>query len=224
MYYNIFILSPSLTGGILMTVIDKLACMQGRRDEVPNQELAKELAATRDADGIRELVDNLRNKDKKISSDCIKTLYEIGYIDPELITDYVDDFLKLLRGKNNRLIWGAMMALSTVAHLEADTLFDNRALLFESVKNGSVITVDNGIKTLSIVAAQQSDYNNALFPFLIEHLKTCRPKEVPQHAQSTSVAVSDNNKQEFLNVLYKRLGSLSPAQASRIKGLIKKFQ
>jgi len=37
---------------------------------------------------INEPVKNLENKDKRIQSDCIKILYEIEYLKPELIAGY----------------------------------------------------------------------------------------------------------------------------------------
>jgi len=86
-----------------MSVIDKLAHSIGRRDEVPNQELARDLAAKKDKKGIHEVAENLWNKDKNIQADCIKVLYEVGYIEPKLIVDYTEDFVKCLRNKNNRL-------------------------------------------------------------------------------------------------------------------------
>ena len=89
-----------------MSVLNKLACSQGRRDEAPNQELARELAETENRAGIKEIAENLWNKDKKIQNDCVKVLYEVGYKKPELISDYVGDFLKLLKSANNRLVWG----------------------------------------------------------------------------------------------------------------------
>ena len=75
-----------------MTVLNQIAFYQNRRDEVPNQELARKLAAAKDTAGIQEIAENLWNKNKNIQSDCLKVLYEIGYIDPELIADYVDGF------------------------------------------------------------------------------------------------------------------------------------
>jgi len=72
-----------------MSLLEKLACMQKRKDEVLNQELAKELAQKNDKSGIKEIAENLQNKDKNIQNDCIKVLYEIGYLKPELINrDY----------------------------------------------------------------------------------------------------------------------------------------
>ena len=58
-------------------------------------------------------------KTAKIASDCIKTLYEVGYLKPELIAPYVGDFLKLIKSRENRLVWGGMLALSTIAALKS---------------------------------------------------------------------------------------------------------
>ena len=87
-----------------MSILNRLASLQNRRDEVPNQELARDLATRRDETGIREIAENLWNKDKNIQADCIKVMYEIGYIEPGLIAFYAGDFIKLLKSKNNRLV------------------------------------------------------------------------------------------------------------------------
>src|SRR5512145_1002198 len=106
-----------------MSIIDKLAHSRGRRDEVPNQELARDLAAKKDKKGIREIAENLWNKDRNIQADCIKVLYEIGAIEPSLISGYVEDFVKLLKSKNNRLVWGAMTALGAAAQAAPEAVF-----------------------------------------------------------------------------------------------------
>ena len=85
-----------------MSVLSKLASMQGRSDEEPNKELGRELARTRDIEAIREIAENLWNKDTKIQSDCDGVMEEIGCQSPELIEAYVVDFLKLLSSKRNR--------------------------------------------------------------------------------------------------------------------------
>ena len=69
-----------------MSTLEKIAFYQNRRDEVPNQLLAKELAATKNKEGIREIAANLENKNKNVRSDCLKVLYEIGYLEPGLIS------------------------------------------------------------------------------------------------------------------------------------------
>ena len=204
-----------------MSVIEKLASMQNRKDDVPNQELAKEIAKNKDSKAIKEIVESLYDKNKNIQSDCIKVLYEIGYIHPDLIQKYVGDFIELLGSRSNRLVWGSMIALSTIATLEANKIFENIDKILGTTKKGSVITVDNGIKTLAGVASVSDQYNGKIFPFLMEHLRTCRPKEIPQHAESIAVAVTKDNRSELLGVLEDRKDVLTTSQLKRVNKIIK---
>src|SRR5262245_15614677 len=159
-----------------MSVLNKIAHFQNRRDEVPNQELAKALAQKKDKKGIREIAESLWHKNPQVQSDCLKVLYEVGYLDPTLIADRVADFIKLLEHKNNRLVWGAMIALSTITELKAAELFEYRNAILEAMEHGSVITIDNGVKTLALIAAGGAARSKSLFPYLLRHLETCRPK------------------------------------------------
>jgi hypothetical protein len=207
-----------------MTVLNKIAYFQNRRDEVPNQELARELVESKDTAGIREITENLWNKERNVANDCIKVLYEIGYLAPELIADYVGDFLKFMQRRNNRMAWGAMLALSTIAALKAGAIFPHLEEIEKVMENGSVITIDNGVKILSIVASQNEVYRTEIFPYLLNHLTTCRPKDVPQHSEKTLVAVNAANKGEFIAVLEKRMVDLKGAQVTRVKKVIREAE
>jgi len=204
-----------------MPVLDKISNYQNRRDEEPNRELARELVQNEDLEGIAEIAVNLWNKDPDIQSDCIKVLYEVGYLKPELIADYTGDFLKLLRSRNNRLVWGGMLALSTIAHRQVDELYTHRQEILNAMREGSVITVDNAVKILAIVAAQKDEYRKEIFPELIHHLQTCRPKDVAQHCESTLVAVNAENKAVFIQTLEMRTEDLSPSQAARVRMVLR---
>jgi hypothetical protein len=204
-----------------MSVIDKLAHSLGRRDEVPNQELARDLAARKDKKGIREVVQNLWNKDKNIQADCIKVLYEVGYIEPKLIADYAEDFVKCLKSKNNRLVWGGMTVLAEVAKADPDAVFKYLDAIKKAKETGSVITVDNAISTLAYTAAANKKYNAVIFPYLLKHLSSCRPKDVPQHSEKTIPAVNASNKADFINVLEKLMEDVSGSGLARVKKVIK---
>lgn len=204
-----------------MSILSRLASAQNRRDEVPNQELARDLATKKDKAGIREVAENLSNKNKGIQADCIKVLYEIGYIDPKLIAGYADDFVKLLKSKNNRLVWGAMTALAEVAKADADVVFKNFDAIKKAKETGSVITIDNAISTLAITASKNEKYSKTIFPYLLKHLSSCRPKEVPQHAERTFPAVNKSNKNDFVKVLEKRMEDLNGGGLARVKKIIK---
>jgi len=60
-----------------------------------------------------------------------------------------------------------------------------------------------------------------IFPFLLHHLENCRTKEIPQHSESTLYAVTDENKEKFLNVLRKREKYLTAPQLKRVKKIYK---
>ena len=204
-----------------MSVLEQVAYYQNRRDEVPNQELARKLAETEDQMGIQEIADNLWNENPKVQSDCIKVLYEIGYLKPELVAQYAGDFLKLLRSRNNRLVWGGMTALSTIAWAAADDIYPHRVEIQKAMKRGSVITVDAAVLTLAELAATESQRRDEIFPFLLQHLRTCRPKDVPQHAEKTLVAVDEVNAHAFIQVLDRRMEDMSFSQASWLGRVIK---
>lgn len=207
-----------------MSILNKLASQLDRRDEEPNIELAQELASEENTTGIQEIIENLSNKDKRIRHDCMKVAYEIGQAKPELISEYAIVFVELLRSRDNRMVWGAMQALATMAELKAELLMEQLHEIQLAVKIGSVITVDKGIITLAKLAASSEENNEQIFPFLIEHLKNCRTKEVPQHAESTLIAVNENNKEEFIQVLQEREPYMTEPQRKRIKKIFKTFE
>ena len=204
-----------------MSVLNRLACSLGRRDEVPNQDLARDLAARRDRAAIRELAENLRNRDRSIRADCIKVIYEVGSLDPELIIDYAEDFVSLLHSKDNRLVWGGMTALAEVAKKDPAAVFKHVDEIKAAKETGSVITVDQAVAALSWTAAGSHRYNQAIFPYLLEHLAACRPKEVPQHAEKILPAVTAANHAAFVQVLEQRFADLSAAGQSRVRKIIK---
>jgi len=207
-----------------MSVLNKIAYFQNRRDEVPNQELARELAETKNKKGIQEIAENLGHENQNVQSDCLKVLYEIGYLAPELIADYVDDFLKLLKSKNNRMVWGGMIALATIAETKPREIWKNVDDVIDAIDHGTLITVVGGIKTLARVASTNKRYRDKLFPFLIKYLKTCIPRDVPTHAESILCAVDGRHKDEFLSVLESRRAEMTPSQLTRLRKITKQLE
>lgn len=203
-----------------MSALEKISCMRFRKDEVPNKELAKQLVTKKDRKGIQEIAENIWNNDKNVAFDCIKVLYEIGYLNPELIHQYTEDCIKLLASKHNRMIWGAMLTLSTVAEISADLIFGHVDEIIKATKQGSVITQDNGIGTLAIVASKNDRYQKKIFPFLLSHLETCRSQSLPQHSEKSLKAVNAKNKSIFVKTLIKRLDSLTFTQLRRVEKVI----
>jgi hypothetical protein len=86
-----------------MSVLDKLATALGPPDEVPNQELARKIVSKRDTAAVQELIRQPGSQNKRIQGDCIKTLYEIGAANPDLIAKYYKEFGNLLESRT--IVW-----------------------------------------------------------------------------------------------------------------------
>lgn len=204
-----------------MSVIDRLACKIGRNDEVPNQELARDIAEKNDAEGLKEIVSHLTDRDKSVANDCIKVVYETGYLKPEMLAPYAGTFLDLLDSKNNRMVWGAMIALSVAAPFAADAVMPRVRRVVDALNDGSVITVDNAVKTLSRLAATNAARRKELLPLLIDFLRQCRAKSVPQYCEEVVTAVTDDEVRDFTAVLVGRDDEYNDSQRKRVLKVVK---
>jgi len=206
-------------------MLEKLGCFVNKHkgDEKVNINLAIELCKNENEESIKDIIKGLKNKNKDIANDCIKVLYEIGYRKPELISKYSQDFLILLSSKNNRLVWGAMIALKTIVATNPDEIFNNIKIIINGYKKGGTITIDNAIRVLSELASINNKYEKEIFPILLNHLETCEIKNLPQRAERIIVCVNVNNEDMFLKTINKRVDDLSSSQLSRINKLKKQL-
>ena len=204
-----------------MSVLNKISYFQNRRDEVPNKELAKTLAETENRAGIAELVTNLKQKNKSIQSDCLAVLYHIGYVKPHLIADYVEDFLALLKSKNNRLVWGGMIALSTIVELKTKEMCANLDTVKQAIDKGTLITVVWGVKALAKIAASNKSCKPDVVPILLSQLKKCIPRDVATHFENSLPAIDDENRAVFLRIVENRKKELTTSQLDRLKKAMK---
>jgi hypothetical protein len=215
--YKYFQTIRSLSVASFMSVLSKIAYFQNRRDEVPNKELAKTLAETDDEAGIAELVANLKHKNKSVQSDCLAVLYHVGYVKPHLIADYVEDFLALLKSKNNRLVWGGMIALSTIADLKPNEICANLDTVKQAIDKGTLITVVWGVKTIAKVASSNKSCKSDVVPILLSQLKNCVARDVAMHFENSLPAIDDENKVLFLRIVEDRKKEMTASQLTRLK-------
>ncbi|MBE9511695.1 MAG: hypothetical protein IMY71_12530 [Bacteroidetes bacterium] len=206
-----------------MAIIDLLASSQGLRGNEANIALAKEIASSGNKSAIKELVENLQNKDKKIQGDCIKTLYETGYLKPDLIAEYYNDFLQLLTSKNNYLVWSGMIAIAVITDLKPKEIFASLDLIMQIVNNGSVITIDNGVEILAKLN-KFKEYFNTTDPLLMEQLWKCPIKQLPMYAEKSLISINKRNKETYQNIIGKRKDECEKdSQIKRLKKVLKRI-
>jgi hypothetical protein len=171
---------------------------------------------------VRELVDNLNNKNKEIQSDCIKVIYEIGTLKPKLLTDFADQFVTLLANKNNRLQWGAMTALNSITNEDPKKIHSALAKIIEAADKGSVITNDHCVGILIKLCAIR-DYAEDAFSLLIERLLISPTNQLPMYAENALPIVTNENKAVFINTLTSRLHEIEKdTKRIRVEKVIKR--
>ena len=208
----------------MIDVLNKIASALGRRDEMPNQELAREIAALGDREAIELLVNSLTREKQTVKNDCIKVLYEIGGIDPNLIGPYLDNFLALLSSKNNRLQWGAMTALAEIARINPGGLFPHLPVILDAADRGSVITRDQSVNILIALMGHPEFAKDSAFLFS-EQLAKSPDQQFSMYAERAFPALPKTSYPNFLKLLNERLPSLTKdSQKKRLTRLIKKVQ
>lgn len=206
-----------------MTVISRLASSLGRRDEVPNQELAIEIAANGDGSAVAELVENLSHKSKDVRYDCIKVLYEIGERSPSIIAAYADQFAALLDSKDNRMQWGAMTALNAIAHEKPEVVFAAVPKLAAVADKGSVITRDNFVAILIKLGGIPAYADQAL-PLLNEQMLSCPSNQLPMYAENALPVIGGVHKVTFVKTLTSRLGDFEKeSKRKRVEKVLKRL-
>ena len=208
----------------MIDVLNQVATAKGRRDEKPNIELARKIVAKHDVTATKLLVNNIHNKNKDISNDCIKVLYEIGEKKPEMISPFIDDFVGLLKHKNNRLQWGAMHALDTIADADIKSVYKNLSLIIDAADKGSVITRDHAVGIL-IKLMKEKKYKLDAFELLKEQLKKAPVNQLAMYAERASGVIDEKLVPDFIKILTKRLPELEKeSQKRRIEKAMKKFK
>ena len=207
-----------------MSIIGKLSSSTGKRSKETNKALAANIVRSDDHGAVNELVQLLEHKNKNIQSDAIETLYEAGYLNPAILSTHVTSFAQLLKSKNNRLVWGGMIALSSVSEVAADKVFSFLSELETAVNKGSVITKDAGITAYANLAMDDK-FKIKVIPLLFNEMKICPIKQLPQYAEKSVKAINSVNKNEFIELINFRLGEFNKeSQIKRINKVLKNVE
>jgi len=207
-----------------MSILPLLATSLGHKDEVPNIELANKIVASGNKEAVKELVENLDNKNKGIAFDCIKTLYEIGAKKPEMISGYAKEFIGQLKSKHGRMVWGAMTAISAIAPVVPDVVYKNLTDIMDTADNsGSVIARDHTMYILAALAKHQKYYEDCM-ALILEQLLKSPVNQLPMYAEITAPVVAAKDKEAFKKVLLERLKDITQeSKIKRIEKVLKKL-
>lgn len=205
-----------------MSIIPKLATSLNRRDEIPNIELAAEIAQKGSKMSVGELTLGLSHKVKAIRYDCIKVLYEIGKIKPALISDSYRLFVAMLESSDNRMQWGAMTALACLAAEYPREIYTSLEKIAKAADKGSVITRDQYVNILITLSATER-MTKTTIPLLFDQLRSCPVNQLPMYAENSIPVINNANRELFIDVLSGRLDGIEKESGrKRVAKVIKK--
>lgn len=206
-----------------MSVLERLATARGRRDEVPNVELAEELAHSGDAAAIAELAGAIGSAPQSVANDAIKSLYEIGERRPELIAPHAAAFFAALNSRNNRMIWGALSAIAAITVARPDTVAARLDEVLGAADRSSVIAKDAAFSILATLSASPA-HQAATWPRLLAALGTSAVNQTPMYAEKALAAAAHNDPKELAKVLEARLvGIHQPPKRKRLERVLRQL-
>ena len=192
-------------------VLDSLSSSLGRRDEKPNVALARRILDKKDKAGIHRLVEGLAFK-QRIQNDCIKVLYEIGGEQPGWIAPFTGEFVSLLESRNNRLAWGAMTALATIATHGPEKIYPHLKQIVRACAHGSVITRDQGVNIL-VSLCRTKAYAGKCFSPLLQILLTCPVNQFPSYIEKCIDIFPARERKEALKIVEMRTAEITKSSA-----------
>ncbi len=206
-----------------MSVTDKLASALDRNDERPNVALAEELAAAPDETAIAELALLLSAGSKAQKHDAIKVLYELGYRRPELIAPHVAVFLSLLSTRDNRMLWGTLIALATLASSCPHELAAHLNAILAAADRGSVIAKDAAMKILSALNTDP-ELNPRITPILLQRLTGAAVNQVPSYAEFAAPTIAEKDRPAFRKIVADWRDRIPmPAKKKRLDKVLKRI-
>lgn len=208
-----------------MGVENFLSTSLGRKDEGPNVELAQKIASEADMSSVKELIALFdRKKIQNLQNDAIKVLYEIGSINPTLISEYTEIFVNLLEHPNNRLRWGGMTALASIVYINTKAVYDHLPKILDAAEAGTVITKDYAVRILAGFCKDKS-YAEDAFPILLEMIMKSPENQLAMYAEECALICTEKAQKEALILaLSERLPDIAKAtKKARIEKLIRKL-
>ena len=206
-------------------LIDRFSSTQGRRDQGPNRSFAKELAISRDGTSVKKIADLLAaGQGRKLENDMLLCLASLSELAPDLLKPHAGLLIGFLNSKNNRAIWGAMIALSNIAPIIRPLLYKNLPLILDAMDKGTVVTRDHGFVIL-LHLYEDINYQDDAFGLISEQLNSAPDNQLGQYAEKFIKIASTMHIATALEILENRSRELEkPSHKKRIASIIKKVR
>lgn len=207
-----------------MSLAEKLACANDRRDEALNILLAEQLATKSDVNSeTLELFGIVKHGSKPQRHDAIKVLYELAARRPEALADKLDLIVDFFPEKDNRVLWGLLTLVANIAKTHPSSISTHLDVFMDAARAGSVIAKDRAVEILCALIAHQQD-DAALVHSLFEFLDEAAINQLPNYAEQAARVLPKQEASKFMDMLTKRLDEpITAAKRKRLEKAIAKM-
>lgn len=208
-----------------INIEERLSTSLGNNQGIPNVMLAEEITREEDVQSVVELARLLSEGSRDQKKSAIKVLYEIGDRQPALIADHIDVFLTQMTGLDIRLVWGSLMALSSISCVTPKPVFKCIKDICSAGDKGSIIAKDQVFKILLNLMKAEPRLIADLMPVLIDRLEISSIHQFPRYAENALATLPVRYEPLFRELLQRRLSEVKEqSRISKIEILLKKYK
>jgi len=206
-----------------MDILAELSSNQGRRDQDPNQALAKKIAVEDDRAACAALIDIVQNGKRAARHDAIVVAYEVATAKPELMRDHAETFFALLSDSDNRMCWGAMDAILHLADLMPARVMADLDALCTAADTSSVIAKDRLMALLAKLNGYP-EFAPTVTPVILNRLRHAAVNQFPMYAELAAETQPANEMNSLVSIIETRRDTISyPAKKKRLDKLLRKI-
>ncbi|WP_425390096.1 hypothetical protein [Ekhidna sp.] len=192
-----------------MPIQDQLAFALDRNDQEPNRLVAKQIVDAGGTKEVKELISFIKSKPKqRAQSDAILALAYVGEQAPALLSDEASFLISQLNSSVNRVIFGSMIALAHIAHLQREKLFDALPKIIDSMDEGTVVTRDHGYRIM-ITLYNDRRFQDDMFLLIQEQLMKAPSNQLGQYAERLIEVLNENHLQPLIEILEERRADIT---------------
>ena len=208
-----------------MEILDQLSSQKGDKTEVSNKLVAEKCIANPIL--LTEIVIGLKNKDKKLQSDCIEVFTMVSEKKTELVVPYAGSIVPLLSNKETKTRWEAAHTLSFIAEKIPDIISSVLPALQSLIeKDKSTIVRDYAIDTIANYAKVNADTSEKSYTLLKYALELWREKHAKQVFKGFNYVLNNcSNYKTEINILVKPyLSAKKKIVAAEVKKIINRIE
>lgn len=192
-----------------MPIQDKLAFALDRNDQDPNKQVARRIVDTGGKKEVDELVSFVSSQPKqRAQSDAILALAYVGELAPVLLSDQVEFLIDQLSSPINRVIFGSMIGLAHIAHLQTRKLFDALPQIIDAMDTGTVVTRDHGYRIM-ITLYGEDRFQEDLFVLIQEQLMKAPSNQLGQYTERLIPVLNKTHLNSLIETLEERQNDIA---------------